>query len=286
MIVWLVGLLVTSCTWVWSWLQLRRMIRQGKPLDEQHLSLLGDTLCDTSSGSANLLRRVRVVVSEHDLGPAVAGCFRPVILLPAELVARMSADQLQTILRHECMQIRRGDPLLLSFCRLTTVIHWFNPLAYWNSRMLRREIELAVDAAVTAPLNQPQRRSYAELLLELAQRPGNRFGLVQMASRRSQVGTRINALLKPQRGGWLRSTIAVAIIGVLCLTGLIQQAQTQQAQTQQARAQQIQPQEQPQETAVATDNEDGKYFIVGRVTDAETGQPVAAAEVGFLVESA
>ncbi len=269
---WLVGCLMASCMWLRSWLQLRRMICQSRPLDEQRLSLLGKM----PSGSARLRRRVRVVVTEHASGPAVAGCFRSVILLPEELVARLSADQLQTILRHECAHIRRWDPLLLSLCKLTTIIHWFNPLVYWNARMLRREIELAVDAAVTAPLNQLQRRSYAELLLELAQRPGNRFGLVQMASRHSQVGTRINALLKPQRSGWLRSTIAVTIIGLLCLTGLSQQAQTEP----------IQSLQQPQETTVVTDNEDAKYFIIGLVTDAETGQPVADAEVGFLVESA
>lgn len=73
-----------------------------------------------------------------------------------------------------------------------------------------------------------------------------------------QVGTRISAILKPQRGGWLRSTIALVIIGLLCLSGLSQQGRTQQAEAQ----------EQPLETAVAADNEDDKYFIFGRVTDA------------------
>ncbi|XZE53696.1 M56 family metallopeptidase [Planctomycetaceae bacterium SH139] len=240
---------------------------------------VGSLFCKTPSGSARLRRRVRVVVTEHELGPAVAGCFRPVILLPGELVARFSADQLQTILRHEYAHIRRWDPLLMGLCKLTTIIHWFNPLVYWNARMLRREIELAVDAAVTAPLDQPQRRSYAKLLLELAQRPGNQFGLVQMASRHSQVGTRINALLKPQRSSWLRSTIAVAIIGLLCVTGLSQQAETEQVETEQIQTQ-------PQEATIASDSEAVKYAIVGRVTDAATSQPVADAEVGFLVESA
>ncbi|HTN01104.1 MAG TPA: M56 family metallopeptidase, partial [Planctomycetaceae bacterium] len=56
-----------------------------------------------------LRRRVRVWVTPTDHGPAVLGLFRPWLLLPKTLVESVSPGDLEPLLAHELLHIRRGD---------------------------------------------------------------------------------------------------------------------------------------------------------------------------------
>src|SRR5437667_376879 len=63
----------------------------------------------TTFSQAKLPRRVRIKLTEPPFSPAVCGLFRPVILLPTALVARLAPAQLRAVLLHESFHIRRGD---------------------------------------------------------------------------------------------------------------------------------------------------------------------------------
>jgi bla regulator protein blaR1 len=54
-------------------------------------------------------RGVRLVVTSRPVGPAAFGLFRPSILLPGPLLAGTSLEQVELILAHELIHVRRGD---------------------------------------------------------------------------------------------------------------------------------------------------------------------------------
>ncbi|MEZ6117438.1 MAG: M56 family metallopeptidase [Pirellulaceae bacterium] len=264
LMIWITGVAIALARWLIGFVRLQVIIRQARPIDEfRELNPLIKELL--SSGR----RRPRLLVTEIDLGPATTGVFRPVILIPSRMIKELDSDELTAVIQHEWHHIRRYDAFVLGLARSASIVHWFNPLVYVNKIILRREIELAVDAATIADFGDVQRQTYGRLLLRLASSSDNQFGLSQMASRRSKIGKRIEAIALPQGSARWRSVLAVVAIIVLLVTGLSDRAETQEQESV------PQPKKESSES----------HAIVGQVIDKETGAPISAAKVQFLVDT-
>ncbi len=109
---------------------------------------------------------VRLVVSPNHDGPLVFGILRPLIVLPEIMVRAKSVSQLEPILAHELIHVRRGDTLLGALQFLAQVAWWFHPLVWWASRQVNRVCERCCDAEVIASLNCPP-SVYATSLLDV-----------------------------------------------------------------------------------------------------------------------
>lgn len=96
-----------------------------------------------------------VHVTDADVEPSVARVFRPVVLLPAALLGRLTRPQLEAVLAHEREHIERHDNLLANLHRLVESLFWFHPLAWFIGRQLQQERELACDEAVLAGGHDP-----------------------------------------------------------------------------------------------------------------------------------
>ncbi len=96
-----------------------------------------------------------VHVTDADVEPSVARVFRPVVLLPAALLGRLTRPQLEAVLAHEREHIERHDNLLANLHRLVETLFWFHPLAWFIGRHLQEERELACDEAVLAGGHDP-----------------------------------------------------------------------------------------------------------------------------------
>jgi uncharacterized protein (TIGR03067 family) len=102
-----------------------------------------------------LSRRVRVLVTKRPFGPAVFGLFRPTLVLPEPLLAALAPGEIEPILTHELVHIRRGD-LAAGFIQvLAQVVWWFHPLIWWASRATTRQRERCCDEESIAGLGCP-----------------------------------------------------------------------------------------------------------------------------------
>ena len=159
--------------------------------------------------------RVIAIVRARDgaTGPALIGAWRPRIVLPNDFEYRYDADERALILRHEGAHARRHDGLAGACARLLLAAFWFNPLAWWGERRLRRDQELACDAAVLR--EQPQaRRAYADALLKTQARvealPAGNFWPGHPITERI-------AMLKMTSPGTVRRRCGSVAAGLLCL---------------------------------------------------------------------
>ena len=109
------------------------------------------------------------VVVAPDLGPAVFGARRPVVIVP-----RWALDdaRLPLMLAHEAAHVRARDPLLLAAGLAAALLAPWNLAAWWQLRRLRLAVELDCDARVlaAAAARPPLVRAYGALLLDVAQR--------------------------------------------------------------------------------------------------------------------
>jgi beta-lactamase regulating signal transducer with metallopeptidase domain len=96
-------------------------------------------------------------------GPAVTGFWRPRIVVPASFAAQFSAPEQAAILAHEAAHLARQDARINAVVAGLRCLNWFNPLVHLGALWLRKDQELACDAAV---LKHVARVDYANALLK------------------------------------------------------------------------------------------------------------------------
>jgi bla regulator protein BlaR1 len=99
------------------------------------------------------------------LEPGVVGLWRPILLLPAGIVERLTPCQLEAVLAHELCHIRRRDNLSAAIHMVVEALFWFHPLVWWIGARLMEERERACDEGVLQLGGEP--RVYAEAILNV-----------------------------------------------------------------------------------------------------------------------
>jgi bla regulator protein blaR1 len=113
-----------------------------------------------------LKRAPDVRISDAVQTPLVAGWRRPVVVLPAERFATLTARQQELAICHELTHVKRADLWLGCVPALTERLFFFHPLAHLVSREYSLAREAACDAAVVETLDAAP-REYGCLLLAL-----------------------------------------------------------------------------------------------------------------------
>ncbi len=144
------------------------------------------------------------------------------LLLPRELMARLTPEQTRAILAHELAHWKRGDHWIrrLELCVLG--IYWWNPLAWWARKQLQDAEEECCDACVVAALPESA-RAYALALVETldflsSSRPSlpvGASGVGELPSLQRRLSMILSA--KPQRSMSLLGTLVLGALGLALL---------------------------------------------------------------------
>lgn len=141
---------------------LRRIVcRSETVVDDEILALL-ERLRNRLRLSSDLELRVTDDVTT----PAVAGFRSPTILLPRGVSRSLAPLELEWVLAHELVHVRRRHFTANLAQRTLECLFVWNPFVLWMSRQLSDEREALCDAAVV-DFPSASRRRYAETLLRL-----------------------------------------------------------------------------------------------------------------------
>lgn len=120
-----------------------------------------------TAGEIGLTRAVRVRVLKGLAGPAVAGAFRPCVLVPEWLV-RSNEELLKWTLRHELTHVRCGHTVLVLLRDLCFAAFFFHPLLRWAVRRWTEAVERSCDRSVARRFGDAS--SYCRALFQLQRR--------------------------------------------------------------------------------------------------------------------
>lgn len=104
-----------------------------------------------------------VFISRSVASPLAYGLAAPKIILAQR---EYSDSELEHILLHEWMHIRRGDLWKKSFMAAAVLLNWYNPACWLMLALFSRDIELGCDASVLRILPEGKRAEYAGVLLD------------------------------------------------------------------------------------------------------------------------
>ena len=136
LLIWLAGFCVILGLALTRWLKLRIIMRQGHALP--------------------LSAPVEIRATASLLEPGLVGIFKPVVLLPRDLLAGLTPAERDGILAHEFVHWRYRDNLTAALHMLVEALFWFWPPVWLIGSRLIAERERACDEGVVAAGHDPE----------------------------------------------------------------------------------------------------------------------------------
>jgi beta-lactamase regulating signal transducer with metallopeptidase domain len=210
---WFAGVYMFTLRTLGGWMLLMRLRRQRAE------AIAGELLetCLELQRRLGVSRAVRYVCSKAAESPAVFGWLRPVVVLPLSALAGLSPWQVEAIIAHELAHIKRWDLLVNAFQIATETLLFYHPAVWWVNRVIRNEREHCCDdVAVEACGNA---RDYARALAQLEE--SRSASVWAMAANGGVLTSRIGRLLGLKRAARSMSVAGMAVIGSLCVAGVL-----------------------------------------------------------------
>lgn len=202
-----------------GWLHLKRWVgAETGPAPAELQSLLA-----ALAARMGLRRPVLIAVSDRPGLPATIGWRRPVILVSADLLPRLDAAYLESILSHELAHVRRADYVVNLLQALAEALFFWNPAVWLASQQVRMERESCCDAEGVRVKGDALR--YAEALARLEQLRVPAQGLV-VALCGSNLVVRLRRLLELEFRSrrtmtpWSAAGILLLVVAGCCVGSL------------------------------------------------------------------
>jgi beta-lactamase regulating signal transducer with metallopeptidase domain len=164
--------------------------------------------------------RVAIHVVESALvdAPMVVGWMRPVILLPIAALSNLTPAQVEAILAHELIHIRRHDYIVNVAQTVAETLMFFHPGVWWVSGQIRVEREHCCDDVAVQVCGDAV--EYAAALAELEAWRSRGTTLALAAVNGSLTG-RVRRLLKVPVGHEARSLSWVVTLGLTLVSAVV-----------------------------------------------------------------
>ena len=193
-VLWVAGVGMVLAVWGLQWRRVRRTLREAEVVSggreweilrrleagleaqgkANHRDHGGEERTQSGAGATTGILRcaqndnteggIELRLSKERMEPGIFGIVRPALVWPGELSARLDDAQIEAVLAHELMHVRRRDNLTAALHMLVEAVFWFHPVVWWMERQMVKEREQACDEAVVAMGGDAE--TYAESLLK------------------------------------------------------------------------------------------------------------------------
>lgn len=198
--IWFFGVTVCALYFILAYFQCRRWFLQAR--------LIENDVTQKFLASHKHWRPVRICALHGLNAPLTCGFLRPVILMPVQ-TDWSNTKQVQYILTHEFVHIRRCDGIFKLLLIAALCLHWFNPLVWLMYIQANRDIELSCDEKVIQLCGEAIKFSYAQMLLYMEEQKSRQIPLCSNFNKHA-VEERIVAIMNRKK--YTMVTILVTIL--------------------------------------------------------------------------
>lgn len=201
--IWLAGLTLLTLYGLWSWLRLRRRVREAVRED-------GFRRCEGISS------------------PFLLGLIRPAIYVPYG----MEGEELDFVLAHERSHLARRDHWTKAAAFTLLAVYWFHPLIWLAYVLLCRDIELACDERVIRALGEGSKAPYSRALLRCG--AGRASIVCPLAFGEVGVKERVKNVLHYKKPAFWVVAVSIAVCAVAAVCFLTNPAEAEDQTGQQS----------------------------------------------------
>lgn len=143
--------------------------------------------------------------------PLTYGFFSPKIVLPQN-IDLSNSKQLNYIMIHESIHIKRRDNLWKVVLLIAVVIHWFNPFVWIMYYLFNQDLEISCDQKVLNRIGKNKRKDYAMTLINMSEKEK---GTMFLAFGNKSIKERILVIMKLKK---IKMITVLALVMLSCLT--------------------------------------------------------------------
>lgn len=202
-LIWGIGAALCTLYFAIAYVRCRREFKSSQPVENAFVTgWLAEHKCQ---------RPITIRQTYGIWAPLTYGIFRPIILMPAA-TKWTDTRNLQYILAHEYVHIRRFDGVTKFILTAALCTHWFNPLVWCMYVLANRDIELSCDEKVVRIFGETTKSAYALTLIGMEEKKSGLTPLCNSFSKNA-IEERIEAIMK------IKKTSIAALVIALCLVG-------------------------------------------------------------------
>jgi len=203
LIIWLIGIGISLAVFLTAYIKNYRNLREALPMED---NMLISAWLSKQTGR----QPVRVLTSDRISTPIIFGFIESKIIFPKDMDFS-DCQQLDYVLSHEFIHMKRHDNLWKFISVLALCVHWFNPLVWLMYVLFNRDMEIACDEKVISIHGEEKRSAYALSLIDLAEKKAafsplcNGFG-------KNAIEERIVSIMKYKKLSVFSIILATALI--------------------------------------------------------------------------
>lgn len=145
---WIGGSLVVLALTVVRLRGFKRILQQARPVLPEMTARI-----DALATAVGCSRRPLALTTDATISPLVWSTIgQPRLVLPVQLMAKLTDGQIDTILAHELAHLKRGDDRIRWIELAALIVFWWNPTVWVASRCLRDLEETCCDGIVARTL--------------------------------------------------------------------------------------------------------------------------------------
>jgi len=158
-------------------------------------------------------KKIEMLASQMIESPAVVGFFKPVILMPVQMLTGTSYDYLRAIIAHEIAHIYRHDFIVNIIQSVAMSLFYYHPLAWWINNQINEAREQSCDDIAIEICNDAL--LYSKALLQVSEMQASNLALAQaFYQNKNTLLKRVQRLLKisNQKSNKMEKLIAISLI--------------------------------------------------------------------------
>tara|TARA_R110002072_G_scaffold90692_3_gene202864 strand:- start:7162 stop:9312 length:2151 start_codon:yes stop_codon:yes gene_type:complete len=193
---WLAGIAIFSTRPILGWWSQRKLLSEATSDIPDHLA----ESIERALNRVGLQRAVQFKLIANHMSPMVTGWLRPTVLVPVSMLTTLSPQELDLLIVHELLHVRRHDCLINAIQVLMETVFFYHPAVWWLSREIRVSREFCCDDRISESREERLNYCRALLKLETSRTPNSAFAL---AARDGELLRRIRRLsldLEPSLG--------------------------------------------------------------------------------------
>ncbi|MEK4474456.1 M56 family metallopeptidase [Paenibacillus sp. FSL R7-0048] len=204
LVIWIMGMVISALYFIITYVKCRREFHASLPVDHPvALKWLDEH---------KLTRTIQIRQLDLIRSPLTYGIKHPVILLPKN-TDWSNIEQIQYILMHELVHIRRFDQITKLILTAVLCVHWFNPLVWVMYMLANRDIEHSCDETVVRSFGETTKRAYAMSLITMEERK-NKLNPLSNHFSKNAIEERIMMIMKMKK-----TTTAATVLAIVLVVG-------------------------------------------------------------------
>ncbi|UTH07136.1 M56 family metallopeptidase [Macrococcoides canis] len=159
--IWIVGIFLFTCYYLFIVYKLINTIKYSKR-------------------STQIIKNMsyEILISSHISVPFTIWLGKHYIVIPDDVLTKMTNEEIKMIITHEITHIKRNDIFKCYFFNIFKIIFWYNPFIHFSAKNFINDIETACDREVLHNATKSERKLYGLTLLKIGSKTKNDYALL------------------------------------------------------------------------------------------------------------